>query len=185
MPAPSAAFSPLTTQKSTSSSSFRPGSRSSSARRPGGPKTSATTGFSGDRQRRCGIHGDRHAVPDICREARERLLFEFGQVGDCSDPGRRGGERVPTLSAGSGRSCAIETTAEGSVSGWISICAPTLRPLITNGVRPTTFPSTGEYTSVPAAAPTSTPCCSGSPHPASSSAGRGRSPRRRCGGRCG
>jgi hypothetical protein len=42
IPAPSATFSPFTTQKSTLRSSRSRGRCSSSARRPGDPKTSAT-----------------------------------------------------------------------------------------------------------------------------------------------
>jgi hypothetical protein len=41
IPAPSATFSPLTTQKPTPCSSFSPGRRSSTAFRPAVPKTSA------------------------------------------------------------------------------------------------------------------------------------------------
>src|SRR5262249_30333794 len=61
----------------------------------------------------------------------------------------------PTVSAGSGVSCVNDTTSDGAADGWMSICEPYTRPLRTKSVTPVTVPSTGAYTSVPGAAPTS------------------------------
>src|SRR5690242_13305534 len=62
---------------------------------------------------------------------------------------------LPTLIEGSGRSCVIETISDGALCGSMSICDPKRCPATTNGVTPTTVPSTGEKTLVPGGAPTS------------------------------
>src|ERR671918_303139 len=62
---------------------------------------------------------------------------------------------APTVSARSGRTFCICTTRDGAEFGRSSISAPTTRPETTWSRIATTVPSTGEYTSVPATAPTS------------------------------
>src|SRR5262249_42902064 len=60
-----------------------------------------------------------------------------------------------------------ETTSDGAPVGWMSMREPNVRPSITTSSIASTVPSTGEYTSVPAGAPTSSdeldgPCPPGS-----------------------
>src|SRR5262249_28529279 len=96
IPAPSATFSPLATQKSTPSSCRRPGSRDSIACRPAVPKMSATkriltgAGRSAERQRRGRMHLDRHVVPGVLGVARQRLVLDAGDVDDRAEPGAPG-----------------------------------------------------------------------------------------------
>ena len=82
-PAPSAAFSPFTTQKSAPSSSRRPGSRASTARRPGAPKTSAMKRILRDAEcsvGRAGWTSIEHVVARVLRVARERLALDAREV---------------------------------------------------------------------------------------------------------
>ena len=90
MPAPSAAFSPLTIARSASSRSRSAGRRSSTARRPGTPKTSARkrifrSSASAGREDRGRAHLDGHVVAGVVRVARERLLLDGGEVGDAAE----------------------------------------------------------------------------------------------------
>src|SRR5919109_107533 len=94
IPRPSAAFSPLTMEKSTPSSSRRAGSRRSTARRPGAPFTSATKRILmalRDGERGGGVHFERDVVPRVLRVARERLALDAREVEHGADlrAGRR------------------------------------------------------------------------------------------------
>src|SRR5689334_1101629 len=60
----------------------------------------------------------------------------------------------PTTSDGSTRTCEIDTISDGVPAGCTSIVDPYKRPFSTTLLIESTLPSTGEYTSVPAAAPT-------------------------------
>src|SRR6476620_1425524 len=60
-----------------------------------------------------------------------------------------------TESAGSGCTFSIDTTRDGADDGLSSISEPTALPETTWSRIATTVPSIGEYTSVPATAPTS------------------------------
>src|SRR5439155_16830316 len=89
MPAPSAAFSPLTIARSAPYRSRSAGRCSSTARRPGTPKTSArkrifnAAGFLlAGRENRGRAQLDGHVVPGVVRVARERLALDDGEVGD-------------------------------------------------------------------------------------------------------
>ena len=139
----------------------------------------------GIEQRRRGVHVDRHVVARVLRVAGERLLLDLGEVErPCrSSTGR--GDASPTLSAGSARSCVIETTERrrGEPAGCRS-ARPSLRPLTTYGVSPTTSRR-------PASRRPSRPrrrrrarCSRGWPRPGSSNAARGLRLRRRRGGTC-
>src|SRR5512133_11186 len=94
MPAPSAAFSPLTTQKSIARSSRSSGSRSSTARRPGTPKTSATNRMfsSGSFQGGGRPNLDLDVVAGVLRVARERLLLHAREVQDDAELRGAGGD---------------------------------------------------------------------------------------------
>src|SRR5262249_37295667 len=87
MPTPSAAFSPLTTQKSIPCSARRAGSSRATASRPGRPTTSPTKRMRtrgvrlGDRGgSRMDLDGDVVAV--VVRVLRERLALDDGDVRD-------------------------------------------------------------------------------------------------------
>src|SRR3954454_21101300 len=87
IPAPSATFSPLITQKSMSRSARRRGTTSSTARRPGTPNTSATKRMRMRRLLRLAARGDHRVVAVVVRVLREQLLLDTGERDDLADPG--------------------------------------------------------------------------------------------------
>src|SRR5688572_16327351 len=97
-PTPSAAFSPLTTQKSIPSSCLSSGSRSVTARLPGGPKTSPMKRiFSwpdlGARERGGRMHLEVHVLALVLGVAGEPGPLHLREVDDAADlrlPGRDG-----------------------------------------------------------------------------------------------
>src|SRR5262245_25323986 len=97
---PSAAFSPFTTQASTSSSERRPARRSWSALRPGAPTTSAMKRMRTaaelsalrDSEARGRIDLERDVVATVRPVAGERLLLVAADVRDRAELGRSGGD---------------------------------------------------------------------------------------------
>ena len=153
IPPPSAAFSPLTTQKSTPSSSRSPGSRSSTRARPGAPNTSATKKIlRGALSVARGLRPrpTRGSPRPACsaRAPAARRAREVDHASRASTSPAPTDE--PTVSAGSGSRLLTETTSDGAPTGWMStrdaVAAARRRR---SRVIPTTVPSTGEYTSVP------------------------------------
>ena len=124
-PAPSATFSPLTTQKSTASSSLSAGSRSSTAARPGEPKTSARKRIFRESRawrpgalrspRGCRRPGVRARAPGARPATKSRIVPSFDVVAATGEP---------TVRLGSGRRCVSETTIDGLPLGWMSMRAP-------------------------------------------------------------
>src|SRR3954452_10512387 len=99
IPRQAAAFSPVTMQKSASSSRRSDGSRDSIARRPGAPNTSATNRMFkcetllAQRERRRGMNLEHDVVPGVGRVARECLVLCAREVDDRSKLGACGGDR--------------------------------------------------------------------------------------------
>ena len=144
IPTPSAAFSPLTMQTSTSSSSRSAGSRASSARRPGAPTTSATKRrirAAAGREPREDLQ--RHVVARVLRVAGERLALDAREVEHLADPVAPAATAEPTVSDGSGCRRVTETMSAGAVSGRMSMRMPCAAPFSTYGVMPAIVPSTG------------------------------------------
>ena len=135
-PAPSAAFSPLTTQKSTPSSSRRAGSRVLDRPPPGRAEHVGEE----EEPQRCyraeavaAVYLERTWLPASCVYARERLPLDRGEVEHVPIFERHAATGEPTVSAGSVRRRVTETTSAGSPEGWISIREPKCvrSPLIT------------------------------------------------------
>src|SRR3954468_8384265 len=100
IPAPSATFSPLITQKSMSRSARRRGTTSSTARRPGTPNTSATKRMRTRRLRRLAARGDDRVVAVVVRVFREQLLLDAGERDDLPDPGHARRQRRADVQRG-------------------------------------------------------------------------------------